>query len=94
MFLQLLILLTGNYAFFNLLTLALCLWGLEDRTLAPLAHVLRKTWPKTALSESLRVRILRPASNIAVAVLIAVVASLTPARRAASVQPMVAMRSE
>ena len=30
----------------------------------------------------------------AVAVLIAVVASLAPARRAASVQPMVAMRSE
>ena len=72
MFLQLLILLTGNYAFFNLLSLALCLWGLEDRTFAPLAHILRKTWPKITLSESLRLRILRPASNIAVAVLIAI----------------------
>jgi ABC-type lipoprotein release transport system permease subunit len=30
----------------------------------------------------------------AVAVLVAVVASLAPARRAASVQPMVAMRSQ
>jgi ABC-type lipoprotein release transport system permease subunit len=30
----------------------------------------------------------------AVAMLVAVVASLAPARRAASVQPMVAMRSE
>jgi hypothetical protein len=28
--LQILIALTGNYAFFNLLTLALCLWGLDD----------------------------------------------------------------
>jgi hypothetical protein len=28
--LQLLIALTGNYAFFNLLTVALCLWGLDD----------------------------------------------------------------
>ena len=33
-------------------------------------------------------------AGAAVAVLIAVVASLAPARRAASVQPMVAMRSE
>lgn len=28
--LQILIALTGNYAFFNLLTVALCLWGLDD----------------------------------------------------------------
>jgi hypothetical protein len=41
MLLQFVILLTGNYAFFNLLTLALCLWGLDDRTFAPLAPVLR-----------------------------------------------------
>jgi len=71
MFLQVLILLTGNYAFFNLLSLALCLWALDDRAFAPLAPVLRKTWPKIHMSESLRVRILRPASNIAVLVLIA-----------------------
>jgi lipase maturation factor 1 len=74
MFMQVLILLTGNYAFFNLLSLALCLWGLEDRTFAPLAPVLRKKWPAIRLSESLRVRVLRPASNIIVAVLIVLAA--------------------
>ncbi len=34
--LQLLIALTGNYAFFNLLTAALCLWGLDDECYARL----------------------------------------------------------
>ena len=38
MLLQLIILLTGNYAFFNLLTLALCLWGLDDRTFRVLSR--------------------------------------------------------
>jgi hypothetical protein len=33
--LQIIILLTGNYAFFNLLTLSLCLWGLDDASLPP-----------------------------------------------------------
>jgi len=46
MLLQLLILLTGNYAFFNLLSLALCLWGLDDSTFQPLARILRTGWPK------------------------------------------------
>ena len=32
--LQVCIILTGNYAFFNWLTLALCVWGLDDRTFA------------------------------------------------------------
>ncbi len=41
MILQLIILLTGNYAFFNLLTLALCLWGLDDSAFAPLAPWLK-----------------------------------------------------
>lgn len=36
MLLQLTILLTGNYAFFNFLTLAICLWGFDDRTFAPM----------------------------------------------------------
>lgn len=39
--LQILIILTGNYAFFNLLTLALCLWAFDDRTFAPLSRFLR-----------------------------------------------------
>jgi lipase maturation factor 1 len=40
--LQLLILLTGNYAFFNLLALALCLWAFDDRMFTPLSGVLRR----------------------------------------------------
>jgi lipase maturation factor 1 len=33
--LQLVIALTGNYTFFNLLTIALCLWGLDDECFRP-----------------------------------------------------------
>ncbi len=36
--LQMLIALTGNYAFFNLLTAALCLWGLDEECYARLKH--------------------------------------------------------
>lgn len=43
MLLQLMILLTGNYAFFNFLTLAICLWGFDDRTFAPLQRWLWRT---------------------------------------------------
>jgi lipase maturation factor len=55
MLLQILILLTGNYAFFNLLTLAICLWGLDDRVFAPLARWLKSSsldhrWARTAAS--------------------------------------------
>ncbi|MBV8831301.1 MAG: lipase maturation factor family protein [Acidobacteriaceae bacterium] len=63
--LQICILLTGNYAFFNLLAVALCFWGLDDRTFAPLAPWLRvpshtsTTW----LSRS---------ANVALALLIAI----------------------
>jgi lipase maturation factor 1 len=72
MFLQLLIVLTGNYAFFNLLSLALCLWALDDRTFSPLAGVLRRRWfrRETAAGELRHIQILRPASNIVVAILI------------------------
>jgi lipase maturation factor 1 len=38
--LQVVIILTGNYAFFNFLSLALCLWGLDDRTFRPLSRFL------------------------------------------------------
>ena len=41
MLLQLAIIITGNYGFFNLLTLALCLWGFDDRTFTPLERFLR-----------------------------------------------------
>ncbi|MBV9157248.1 MAG: lipase maturation factor family protein [Acidobacteriaceae bacterium] len=66
MFLQVLILLTGNYAFFNLLALALCLWGLDDSTFVPLASILRKrVHPITN-------RIRRPLANTSLALLIAI----------------------
>ncbi len=40
--LQVSILLTGNYAFFNLLTLALCIWGLDDQVFAQLSWLSSK----------------------------------------------------
>lgn len=43
--LQILIILTGNYAFFNLLALALCLWAFDDRMFTPLSRVLRPRVP-------------------------------------------------
>ncbi|HXE15369.1 MAG TPA: lipase maturation factor family protein [Bryobacteraceae bacterium] len=39
--LQLLILFTGNYAFFNWLTIILCLWAFDDRTFQRLGGLLR-----------------------------------------------------
>ncbi|MBV9503293.1 MAG: lipase maturation factor family protein, partial [Acidobacteriaceae bacterium] len=69
-FLQVVILLTGNYAFFNLLTLALCMWGLDDETLAPLTRILqwrpvlfRLHWPA--------VWAWRAVGNVAVVLLVA-----------------------
>ena len=45
MLLQIVILLTGNYAFFNLLTLALCFWGLDDNLFKPLTRFLQWRFP-------------------------------------------------
>jgi lipase maturation factor 1 len=39
--LQVTILLTGNYAFFNLLSLSLCIWGLDDQTFERLRGFVR-----------------------------------------------------
>ncbi len=50
--LQVGILLTGNYAFFNLLALALCLWGLDDATFAPLSRLLRRRFPSGNIPKS------------------------------------------
>jgi lipase maturation factor 1 len=50
--LQVAILLTGNYAFFNLLALALCLWGLDDATFAPLGRLLRRRFPMSNFPKS------------------------------------------
>lgn len=68
--LQVAIILTGNYAFFNLLALALCLCGLDDRTFAPLARVLR--WrPLPFLDLQLPgARAWRASGNIAIALLV------------------------
>jgi lipase maturation factor 1 len=63
---QVLILLTGNYAFFNFLSLALCLWAFDDRTFAPLRTLLRRRVPPV------RWRIVEPASNTLLVVLIAI----------------------
>ncbi|HZS53573.1 MAG TPA: lipase maturation factor family protein [Bryobacteraceae bacterium] len=65
MFLQLLIIFTGNYAFFNLLTLALCLWGLDDRTFVPIASLLQKTFPRASSpANANRFTSVRAASNV------------------------------
>jgi lipase maturation factor 1 len=59
MALQFGIILTGNYAFFNFLTLALCIWGLDDQTFAPLVRVLtvkpRFNWPSEPLGRGVRI---------------------------------------
>ena len=64
--LQVGILLTGNYAFFNLLALALCLWGLDDATFAPLGRLLRRRFPSSNIPRS---KVMLRSINTAVAVI-------------------------
>ena len=68
MLLQCAILLTGNYAFFNLLSLALCLWGLDDRFFLPIARFLR--WRARLPWRLADGPAFRAAGNIAVGILI------------------------
>jgi hypothetical protein len=70
MLLQLAIILTGNYAFFNLLSLALCLWGLDDGMFAPIAALLQKTFPRFSLLPTSWSPALRTASSIVVALIV------------------------
>ncbi len=70
MLLQMVILLTGNYAFFNLLSIALCLWGLDDKAFASLARTLRWRYPRS--SRAIRPEPVRIAGNLAVLVLVCV----------------------
>ncbi len=67
MLLQILIILTGNYAFFNLLSLALCLWAFDDRTFAPLGAVLRRTFPARRLPAAVRLKFVRPVAAVVLA---------------------------
>ncbi len=69
MLLQFSILLTGNYAFFNLLALALCLWSLDDRIFAPLSRLLLWRFPRA--SPSTKPEAFRVAGNCVVAALVA-----------------------
>jgi len=58
-FLQIVIMLTGNYAFFNLLTLALCIWALDDRLLARFVkRGVRLRWPDMRIFASAAVALL------------------------------------
>jgi hypothetical protein len=66
MLLQVAIILTGNYAFFNLLTLALCLWAWDDTAFEPLARMLRRGIPA---SLELRSRFASTAGNAALVAL-------------------------
>lgn len=71
--LQIAIVLTGNYGFFNLLTMALCLWGFDDRTFAPLTKYLRlrpRSWPPALAT-----------ANVCIALLILLGASQLLSRR-------------
>jgi hypothetical protein len=54
--LQLVIALTGNYAFFNLLTIALCIWLLDDQTLAPWMGIDTRVSPDEAPLDTRRPR--------------------------------------
>jgi hypothetical protein len=69
-FLQVLILLTGNYCFFNLLTIALCLLLLDD---ADVARLVPKRWRKIDSTER---RTLRPPFRLALTIPLSMVVAL------------------
>lgn len=72
MLLQVMILLTGNYAFFNLLTLALCFWAFDDELLEPLrawlnsaSLSLRTPWVGRAVSAAVAALMLMGVADLA-----------------------------
>ncbi len=71
MLLQVTIILTGNYAFFNLLTLAICFWGLDDAVFEPLRKFLERRIPFGQVRFRSATR-LRLAGSLALLFLIAV----------------------
>ncbi|MBV9307285.1 MAG: lipase maturation factor family protein, partial [Acidobacteriaceae bacterium] len=60
----------GNYAFFNFLSLALCLWGLDDDTFRPLAHLLLRGRAMVEAAGSRTARLGRTAASVILAFLI------------------------
>jgi lipase maturation factor 1 len=68
--LQVCIALTGNYAFFNLLTLALLLWAFDDQSFQGIAARLRRWLPNSPVSFWTRFAPLRTASAVVLAVLV------------------------
>jgi uncharacterized membrane protein YphA (DoxX/SURF4 family) len=80
--LQVAILLTGNYAFFNLLTLSLCLWCFDDATYRPLRRMLERTFPRQKMFAGTYARI---ANGVLAVLMLAgglqVFADLVPASR-------------
>jgi lipase maturation factor 1 len=68
--LQICIALTGNYAFFNLLTLALLLWAFDDQSFQAIAVRLRRWLPDSPISFWSRFSLLRVASTCVLAVVV------------------------
>jgi len=66
---QILIVVTGNYAFFNLLTIALCVWAFDDRTFQPLTPLLRWSIPRVRWP---RVEAWRVAGNVCITILMVI----------------------
>ncbi|MDQ2840557.1 MAG: lipase maturation factor family protein [Acidobacteriota bacterium] len=88
---QILILLTGNYAFFNLLALALCLWALDDRVFAVPTPFLRWRYPRWVFGWN--PGFLTSAGNIAVLILLFLAAlqlyqTLSPGASGAMLKPL------
>ena len=70
MLLQFSIILSGNFAFYNFLSLALCLGGLDDRTFQPLTRFLLRSQSAVLQAGSKTARSLRAAASMVLAALI------------------------
>lgn len=80
LFLQLAIMVTGNYAFFNFLTIALCIWALDDRDMPAFAKRIAKA------RSIVRFRVVQIVCSAIVAILLAfgimqVIGMVAPASR-------------
>ena len=96
MLLQFMILLTGNYAFFNFLSLALCLWGLDDDAFRPLTRLLLRGRVALEDAGSRMARLGRAAASVVLAFLmlqgiVQVIGMLSPGVAAPFRSPMAAL---